>query len=169
MQRLSLLPGKKPRVPDPAEVLFENRDSCLTLDQAVKVERGVQKYIRKLEAAGVPPDRLRHMARKYRAETLHLRQLEARLKLELPSLGFGPYDWVCVRVLVRKLYGLQRKYACLTLAQTWAFKATEAVWDGLDKRAVRRLVYRSWQVLHGTNSLSDLRMLRRAMVRYMGP
>ena len=169
MQTFPLLPGEKVQVPDPAQVLFEDGESALTLDEVLKVEKGVQKYIRKQEAAGVPKDRLRLMARKYRAEILHLRGLEARLKLEFPVFGFGPYDWIYVQPLVRKLYGLQRKYQFLTLAQTWAFKATEAVWQGLDKRAVRRLVYRCWQLMHGTNSLSDLRMLRRIMVRYMGP
>ena len=84
-------------------------------------------------------------------------------------LGFRPCDWDLVRVLVRKLYGLQRKYQCLTLARMWAYRATEAVWEDMDPKAVRRLVYRCWFLMSGSNSLSDMRMLRRCMATYMNP
>jgi hypothetical protein len=169
MQRLPLLPGEKVRVPDPSHFLIEDGDSFLTLEERVRFERGVQKFMLKQARAGVPRDRLQKMVHKYRTESLRLRQVEARIKLELPGLGFGRYDWDFVRVLVRKLYALQRKYQCLTLARMWAYRATEATWEGLDKRAVRRLVYRCWSLMSGSNSLSDMRMLRQCMATYMNP
>jgi len=136
---------------------FPSKESMFRLALAT------DKYARKSMARGVPADEVQIRTYAWQERMLELRTLEERVRAELEQLGFSVWDWEVVRHYVRKFYHLARRQESLTLMREWSYKATEAIWDGLNPRAVHRLVYRCWFFIKGSNSLSDLRKLRMSM------
>jgi hypothetical protein len=138
-------------------------DRWLGPDALYRFEYGAAKYALSLERRGVHPAHVRQMTGAWRERVLELRRLEERIRLEYDALGFLPYQWDEVRILVGELYKLARKQDDWTLCRAWAYKAMTSIWNGLSPRAVHRLLYRCWFLMKGSNSLSDLRKLRQSL------